>query len=395
MRRNLIIMLFLAIMPVSITKADADTYFYEGYPTIIHFNPVELQRMWPKFWYLHVDVEDGGYINMDYRQDGDTLIQGRQYVRVVIGYEEKEDLYRHDFLLMFGIDSDREAFADTIYYRQEGDKVFCLRPEKNDELLIIDYGLEVGDEFTDANGEVFVVREVGRQEYDKYFSTLYYYQPRKLILESTQTGREDVWIEGVGSKYWGITPYFLMEQSNMFKQLELQPLYAQVSIGNGGNLYLDPHINTENYKAEMIDLFGRNGNGEDISVYYEFNGDTLLVKGKKNSEHHKGRPYAECLINENKVDIMIKLFGNLDEKKECTYIFDARIPGFKAGTYQVGMPGGEYVTLECKGPADGIETVKWGAKRTDARTYDLSGRPASGKPQRGLYIQNGHIKARK
>ena len=74
---------------------------------------------------------------------------------------------------------------------------------------------------------------------------------------------------------------------------------------------------------------------------------------------------------------------------------DVRIPSFKAGTYQVGMPGGEYETLECKGPADGIDVVKPGAAGTDKRTYDLQGRPVPSKPQRGLYIQDGRVKARK
>ena len=395
MKRTLTALLFFALLPTCFTWADADTYFYEGYPTIIHFNPIGLQRMWPKFWYLHVDVEDGGFINMDYRQDGDTLIQGRQYVRVVFGYEEKEDLYRNDFLLMSGIRPDGETYPDTIYYRQEGDKVYCLQAEGNDEILILDFGLEVGDEFTDANGETYVVKDTGRQESDKYFETLYFYQPKKLILLSTQTGMEDTWIEGLGSRNWGITPYFLMERSKVFSRLGLQPFHSVVSIAHGGNLYLAPHVNTENYKAEMIDLFGRNGDGNDISVYYEFIGDTLIIQGKEKSEHNDGSPYAECLINGNKVDVMIKLYSNQDVKKECTYVFDIRIPGFKAGIYQVGMPGREYVTLECKGPADDIDVVKTGAAGTDKRTYDLQGRPVPSKPQRGLYIQGGRIKARK
>lgn len=92
---------------------------------------------------------------------------------------------------------------------------------------------------------------------------------------------------------------------------------------------------------------------------------------------------------------MVKQFWMQAEVRENKYFFDVKIPGFKAGTYQVGMPGRDYETLECKGPADGIDVVKQGAAGTDSRTYDLSGRPVPSKPQRGLYIQGGRIKARK
>ena len=84
--------------------------------------------------------------------------------------------------------------------------------------------------------------------------------------------------------------------------------------------------------------------------------------------------------------------------EDCDCIFegvlDIRIPGFAPGTYQVDISGHEKVTLECKGPADGIDVVKSETTKTDIRTYDLQGRPVSGKPQRGLYIQGGRIKAR-
>ena len=232
MKLNLL--LLFSLLPWCLIKAEeAIAYDYEGYPTIIHNEPAYLQERKPKFWCLHVDTKDGGFINLDYRLAGDTLIQEKHYVRVVFGYEEKIDLYNNDLLRISAIRPNGETYADTLFYRQEEDKVYCLQPEKNKEILIVDYGLEVGDEFMDANGEVFVVRETGRQN-NKHFFGWYFYRPRKLILVSQQTGQEDVWIEGLGSQYWGITPYYIMMRNKVFTKLGLQPLHSNVTYSRPG-----------------------------------------------------------------------------------------------------------------------------------------------------------------
>ena len=358
MKKNLIIQfLLLSLFPTLPVWADeAIAYDYEGYPTIIHSETDYVQTKRPKFWCLHVDTEDGGFINLDYRLAGDTLIQEEHYVRVVFGYEKMADLYENDFILMSAIRPDGYAHADTLYYRQEGDKVYCLQPEENKKILIIDYGLELGDEFTDANGEIYVVKEIGKQSNEKHFFGWYFYQPKRLILVSRKTGEEDIWIEGLGSTHWGITPHFIMTRNKVFTKLGLQPSHAHISMGYGGNLLLEPNVNTECYKAKMIDL-GGNYYGDNIFANYEFLGDTLRIEGVKVFKHFAGYSYAECILDNGRIDVMIKRFSMEDVKREERYIFDVKIPGFKAGTYEVGMPGQEYVTLVCKGEAK--ETVSF------------------------------------
>jgi hypothetical protein len=365
-------------------------YYYEGYPTIIHNEPLHFQIGEPKFWNLHVDTEEGEFINLDYRLAGDTLIQEKEYVRVVFGYEEKADLYENDFLLMSAIRPNGKNYADTLYYRQEEDKVYCLQQEEDKETLVIDYGLEVGDEFTDANGEVFLVKDTARQSQNEYFHPRYYYQPRKLTLVSKQTGEEDIWVEGMGSKYWGITPYFFMARNKVFTKLGLQPSHAQVFMGYGGNALLRPHVNTESYKAEMIDL-GGNYSGNDIFLNCEFLDDTLRVEGVKVFEHFAGYSYVECLIEDGRIDIMVKKFNMEDQKREKRYVFDVKIPGFEAGTYEVGMPGREYVILECLGAnPTSVESISLSSQKNTL--FDLQGRKLQGKPARGIYIENGKKK---
>ena len=398
MKIKLFLFFLLALWPWFLAKAGIDEPDYEGFPTIIHNEPVYWQTNRPKFWCLHVDTEDGGFLNLDYRLAGDTLIH---YVRAVFGYEEKEDLYVNDLLLMPVARPYGSSYADTLYYRQEDDKVYCLQPKDNKEIMILDYGLKVGDEFTDASGEVYFVTDTTRQSNNNYFGSWYYYKPRRLNLISQRTGEEDVWIEGMGSLYWGITPSFLLSQNRVFTKLGLQPSHAKVSMGYGGNLRIWPNVNRDNYKAERIVQRLFEEKNDTRSLEYEFLGDTLYVWGTKNTDYFPGYPYAECLIDDGRIDVLIKSFGLVGIKRESEYIFWAKIPGFKPGTYQVGMPGREYVTLECKGGGTTSISEKSLTPNPSlvekGAIYDLSGRKVNSQfsifnsqlKRKGLYIQNG------
>ncbi len=388
MKIKLFVFLLFAIWPWFLAKAQLYEPDYEGFPTIIHNETAYLQEYRPKSWYLHVDTQDGGFLNLDYRLAGDTLIQEEHYVRVVFGYEEKKDLYNYDFLRITAIRPNGDTYADTLYYRQEDDKVYCLQPKDSKEILVLDYGLKVGDEFTDANGEVYVVTDTTRQSYNKHFRGSYYYNPRRLNLISQRTGEEDVWIEGLGSLYWGITPSFLLSQNRVFSKSGLRPSHAKVSMGYGGNLRIWPNVNRDNYKAERIEQRYFDEKYDTRSLEYEFLDDTLYVWGTKKSEYLLGYPYAECLIDDGRIDVLIKSFGPADIKREGEYIFWAKIPGFKAGTYQVGIPGREYVTLECKGATTQIANIKT-EERASNTIYDLQGRKMVSGVRKGITIQNG------
>jgi hypothetical protein len=108
MKQGSIILLLFSLAPWFLTKAEeAIAYDYDGFPTIIHNETASLQEYRPKFWYLHVDTKDGGFINLDYRLAGDTLIQEKHYVRVVFGYEEKKI-----YLIMIFCES--QPYAPTV-----------------------------------------------------------------------------------------------------------------------------------------------------------------------------------------------------------------------------------------------------------------------------------------
>ena len=387
--KKLLFTLLIMVWSVLAAKADDVLPPYTGFPTIFHHVSMPMQEKFPKFWLLHVEDNDGRFVNFDYRLAGDTLIVDKDYVPVVCGYEWKDDLYGNDFLFIPAVRPNGSEYADTLYYRQEGDKVFCLLPEEGREILIVDYGLQVGDEFTDASGETYVVTEKSRVGEDRYRSFFYYtFKTTEMRLKSKQTGEEETWVEGLGSKDWGITPYFLMERNKVFAETGLKPSSANVSIAYGVNLLIYPHVNTEGYKAEKVDETWVNDTKESPTTF-EFVGDTLCVHGVTSSENSTGNLYAECIIEDNRIDVMMKSFSALKGNEVHNVWYDAKIPGFKNGIYQVRMPGQEYVTLECKG-ATATSLNKVMSPLWNGDVYDLSGRRVNGsKLPRGIYIRDG------
>ena len=86
---------------------------------------------------------------------------------------------------------------------------------------------------------------------------------------------------------------------------------------------------------------------------------------------------------------MMKSFSALKGNEVHNVWYDAKIPGFKNGIYQVRMPGQEYVTLECKG-ATATSLNKVMSPLWNGDVYDLSGRRVNGsKLPRGIYIRDG------
>ena len=401
MKKNFLILIIMAWSLLT-AKADAVLPPYTGFPTIFHHVSKSMLEKFPKFWLLHVEDEDGRFVNFDYRLAGDTLIMDKDYVPVVCGYEEKDDLLGDDFLLMSAIRPYGSEYTDTLYYRQEGDKVFCLLPEECREIVIVDYSLKVGDEFTDASGVTYVVTEKRRVGEDRYRGFFYYtFTTTEMTLVSEQTGEEETWVEGLGSKNWGITPYFLMERNKVFAKTGLKPSSASVSIAYGVNLFMYPHVNTDNYKAERADMIGKT----DIKTC-EFIADTLHLCGVKSVDAIPTCLYAECLIEDDCIDVMMKMYSNSDTQYGEDVCYEAKIPGFKAGVYQVRMPEDEYMTLECKGPIatsmnsvvpstqeKSISVIKTTANAA-GNCYDLNGRrlnflPITGVGGSRIYIRDG------
>lgn len=391
---------FLFILGIAfiLAKAQADElpFAVGGYPTIWVWDEETVNAEFPAFWHTNFHTREGDIFNLTHKIVGDSVVNGKTYGRMVFGYETKDDLLKGIGLYPWGLPHGKTEYADTLLYRQEGDQVFCIPKGKQEEILIIDFGLKAGDSFVDATGEQFRVEYAGMlwEDFTDDWITvanvrircLYWLQsPKMLKMVSQRTGETDIWIEGIGSLNWGVVPLFVAEGIEPFRHLNQHPRKAQVCVGAPENMNVMPNVNGEEYKAVQI-VDWKYAYDDDDSLEFSFEKDTLCIRGIQEVMSHTGLFYAECLITESRIDFMVKQ----NEVNGLVRIaFDVKIPGFKPGTYEVSLNGKDCVTALCNG-ATGVESPTATGFRASkyAPIYDLSGRPVA-TPRRGIYIHNG------
>lgn len=292
---------------------DADFFDYYKQAT-----PKFLQKNWRAYYH----IEDGSCLIRNYYiEQGDSIMGERKYARVIV-----ED-------------------RDSLFYRQEGDQVFCIPKGEKEEMVLIDYGLQVGDKFTDPTGSTFTVTET--DFFNRYEKNIWYNgrnrQPKTLRLVSTD-GEEDIWVEGIGSIYWGILPAYIAKDLASFPN---NPTCAKVIYAPGIHMTGLFEVAEEDYKLvyvepEDIDLsdFEKSDEYKEYlagNVWkFSFADDTLNVSGIM--ELNCLNTYVATLVKEGNIDINIGQLYPMSDIPTCGGLkrISAHIPGFKAGTYHIG-----------------------------------------------------------
>ena len=312
------------------------------YPTVFTPNAdVVNPIMWyGKIWNVRYDFIDDSHQSLVLYSDvTESIVDGKTYVPICV-CERK--------LIVRGVTlrSDiNQSEATRLLYRQEGDKVYYLSQENNAEFILFDYGLKEGEKFKAQDGEQYVVTETGYfEEYDKNIYAPGQNKPRMLRLRAEESGKEDVWIEGIGSVKWGIVPKYVLKASAVFKDT---PIDAHVfrSSTNGDIAIYDYlfNINEENYKLINYEL-GEECSKEEDGLRFTFIEDTLCVSGAYCPDSSFGPECIECLVTSDNT-IVMAFYGFHVITTNSTYRkIDVKIPGFKAGTYIFGTE-----TLVCKG----------------------------------------------
>ena len=312
------------------------------FPTVITPNAdVVNPIMWyGKIWNVRYDFIDDSHQSLVLYSDvTESIVDGKTYVPICV-CERK--------LIVRGVTlrSDiNQSEATRLLYRQEGDKVYYLSQENNAEFILFDYGLKEGEKFKAQDGEQYVVTETGYfEEYDKNIYAPGQNKPRMLRLRAEESGKEDVWIEGIGSVKWGIVPKYVLKASAVFKDT---PIDAHVfrSSTNGDIAIYDYlfNINEENYKLINYEL-GEECSKEEDGLSFTFIEDTLCVSGAYCPYSSFGPECIECLVTSDNT-IVMAFYGFHVITTNSTYRkIDVKIPGFKPGTYIFGTE-----TLVCKG----------------------------------------------
>ena len=352
-----------------------------------------------KGWNLYLHLEDGSDVKRGcFIEYGDTLVGGKHYQRVT--FIARQDIIVGDetWPKPIGVCYDtRPDCVDTLLYRQEGDKVY-YRSEEGEEAVILDYSLSAGDVFTNAIGERYTVTETGF--FEEYNESVEYSEgsvlPKMLRLVAENGGQEDVWIEGLGSVNWGITPLFLTEK---LKTLTATPTCSNVVYATGTDIWGVFDINRNSYKSKAFrPKWNLLWDEMETELTYTFQQDTLCVSGIYVGPMYSPM-YAECTILDNNIDVVLGSFTPIIHYTTvvapmCYCEFEIKIPGFKAGTYQVGLEGGEHQSLVCN-PTNGIALTP-ALSQGEGGVYDLSGRKVNAngnanlnslKLKKGIYIK--------
>lgn len=295
------------------------------------------------------------------------------------------------------IKNNYSGIPQTLYYRQEGNKIYCLS-DVGEELLLFDFGLDVGDNFQlYPGGEVFTVVETGSfPEYEKAFYPTGSIHPHMLRLKS-ETGKEDVWIEGVGSVNWGIISPLIP-----WEEMRGNPVEAQLyQVSNMKGEYFDymADINKPDYKITFFELPEQEAESNKMELNYAFSHDTLCISGIYQPQSTFGPECIECKITEDNT-IAFAFYGVHVITTSKFRELDVRIPGFKPGKYTIWGADGPK-TYVCQGKQDDYvpfveKWKKWhvlGFNEGPAIPYDYEfGQSESvidGKTYYPLYLKTG------
>lgn len=207
-------------------------------------------------------------------------------------------------------------------YRQEDCKVFRYSEADEREILLFDYGLAVGDKFTDENGRQMEVTAVSDTSFVQPFEET---APshRCLTLRATDgTSDGDCWIEGLGSLSWGVLGNALPSSGSR----------SRLMYCDTGNECACFSIGKTDFKAALYEKTA-SGNEEGKPCYDLLPDGTLCVTGGWYVVCC-GTPYLSCRTEGNSVRITDETVGAVCD---CMKVYDVniRIPGFAAGDYTV------------------------------------------------------------
>ena len=383
------ILAFLFCWSIMAVCADAQ----DGPSTIFSLNsednPVTSKG---KAWIVRYQYADAGGRGLAFNMaTRDSVINGVPYVPVTVS--------ERTFSTYYSVLRIAETPTGNVdfFFRQEGDKVYCLPEGCEKEYLVLDYGMRKGESFESASGEIFYVLETGY--FDEYTTCLYHSsgsRPRMLRLRSEETGKEETWIEGMGAVEWGIVPVSILLENKVLEEIPSETHVFRVS-NFAGQVYvaLFP-VNEDDYKAAYY-VPGDERESKDMGMEYSFQGDTLCISGVYLPSSSYGHECVECVVTDGNL-LALTFYGLHIVTTNTQYReFEVRLPGFEPGKYYVYNKSDIPEELVCK-PTTGVKAID--AERlmidNDAPTYDLSGRriSVSSALPKGVYIRNGRKQVR-
>ena len=331
------------------------------------------------YYVLHSD-EGGRFVFREEcageNPDWHKTIDGKDYViNQIYGVFDKSDR-----------DHSNQRFY--FYYRLDGTKVYRYNEQQKKDVLLMDFGLAVGDLFDSPSGVQLKVVEIGDTIIERGTSR------KVLTLRGTKDESVwDKWVESYGSARTGlhlvndipnyqITDLLFVEKENRF----LEYLYAS-------GIYND--INNNYLRAVSFDRKDLSNEESVVSSNQDY---YVNEKGFNFMWKPKSDKIYTIILKENDSDLKFHKIavGNYQGKSgnaEGSDLFQLVMDcNFTSGTYTLEDSDGNVQNITIGGDADAIDAIENDAstsKQGNGSLFDLTGRRLSAAPQHGIYIQDG------
>lgn len=266
-----------------------------------------------------------------------------------LGYQDDGVVFGHglsDTIVLGGTTYFKRS-GDSIYYRQDAQKVYRYNVNTATETLVFDFGLDVGDTFKLYDDCEVVVESVSDTNVvNSIFSEERYDNQRVLRLRGVEDASiTDIWVEGIGSLYYGI------ERPTHAEDIKSQALaYCEVFDSYNAKFLVD----IGNVRGAGVDL-GQEIDPEMIEGIYDLtlNTDFLKFRLVNNTLHVGG--YISCNCGKQ-IYLAAKDMGNSIELEmyelapyaDCysLYAIDISFPEFTGEKYDITFMGKKIATVE-------------------------------------------------
>ncbi len=197
-----------------------------------------------------------------------TICQGNMWHSYVPGKGDNFTFIGSEETVIDGKVYYSDVNNNEYYYRQDGEKVYRYSLPQQSEELVIDYGLQVNNIFTHADGSEWIVALVKD-------TTLTGLSSPRLCIELVDVDNSkntDMWIEGIGSIHYGINPPSYMDDVSdyyilSFATREWEACVFTFKTSTLCNKIVAPEDN------------GEDASGKQLHIEVSLVGDVLHVEG--------------------------------------------------------------------------------------------------------------------
>ncbi len=301
-----------------------------------------------------------------YSAVGDTTVNGNVYLRI------EDDSY------LPGQEADYPIRL-PYGYRLADKKIYIYDFEHHKETVGFDFTLSVGDHFTTCNGMQWEVVDAKDTLVDISTRGIGGNISKRLLSVRTLDGKTtDQWLEDFGS----------FTNHLMIKSLDNVKISHMLWMMYGTGEFLALEISADPFYAHVSKWIDNDedlddGKVSDTFSAFSYGNGTLSLINKRVAYGHR---FYSCFYRDGD-DIYRVSSEEMEHPASCPLSLKidtfnlTGVPVPASGAYTLHVDNGTYST--------GIRPAIVSPKHTRHHIYDLQGRPLSGKPTWGVYIEDG------